>query len=202
MSEQFTQKPIAEELAHKITGLSWKPEGPVALADLAHLQLLHHGFDGQAHTGEMIVHRLLAAEVLEIFEELHTQRFPIEKIRLIDDYGADDDKSTTDNNSSALCVRRKTGKPHEWSSHSFGTAIDINPLQNPYVKGDVVLPEAGRNYLDRGLLRQGMIIESDMCHRAFVDRGWAWGGHWQSLKDYQHFEKKLPPSPSPATPTL
>jgi len=147
---------------------------------------------GVVKKGELIVHRDRADEVLEIFRELLVARFPIQQIRFIDDFGGDDNASMSDNNSSALCVRPVTGTSNRWSQHSYGTAIDINPLVNPYVKGTTILPEAGRAFTDRmGSDVPGMIRPGDACHSAFTKRGWTWGGDWSSLKDYQHFEKPL-----------
>ena len=164
------------------------------------LTIIHWGFDDTFHIGKMIVHKKLAQEVVEIFTDLLRAKYPIEKIRLIDEYDADDDKSMEDNNSSALCCRVITG--HEkrenprWSKHSYGTAIDINTVQNPYVKlyKGLVLPPNGKDYVDREKLQKGMIIKDDVCYKAFVSRGWQWGGDWNpdppsGRVDYQHFDK-------------
>lgn len=108
---------------------------------------------------------------------------------MIDDYNADDDKSMKANNTSAFCYREIAGTD-VLSNHSFGRAIDVNPLQNPQVtsKGKIS-PEEGRPYVDRSVNRKGMIQKGDDCYNAFVSRGWTWGGDWNSTKDYQHFEK-------------
>jgi hypothetical protein len=128
---------------------------------------------------------------VEIFKELFEARFPIEKIRLIDEYEANDNKSMADNNTSSFCFREIDGKPGKLSKHSYGVAIDINPVQNPYVYMDKVSPEAGREYLDRSKVTKGMIVKDDVCYKAFINRGWTWGGDWKNEKDYQHFQKSL-----------
>jgi D-alanyl-D-alanine carboxypeptidase len=188
-NELFSQQALPSKIIQKIKNKSWKTPAPIKLEDLAYLKITYFGFDGKPHLGCMIVHKKVAKEVLEIFQGLYRAKFPIEKIALIDDYGADDNRSMSANNSSALCVRPLTGEKHGFSRHSYGLAIDINPLQNPYVKGKTVSPAAGKNYLDRTKPRQGMIIKGDVCYNAFIARGWQWGGEWKSLKDYQHFEK-------------
>jgi len=131
----------------------------------------------------------VAIEVVEIFREIYKAKFPIAKMKLIDDYGANDDLSMADNNTSAFCVRSAQGYDDKYSKHSYGVAIDINPVQNPYVKGEIILPKSGESYLDRQKVRKGMIVEDHVVYRAFIKRGWIWGGKWQGLQDYQHFEK-------------
>ncbi len=158
---------------------------------MAYVQITHWGFDDKEHTGEIILNKKVAGEVVEIFRELHEAKFPIEKIRIIDEYDANDELSMLDNNSSAFCYREIAGSNGKLSNHSYGIAIDINPIQNPYVKNNMVLPESGKEYLDRTNVRKGMIVEGDVCYNAFKQRGWTWGGDWNSLKDYQHFEFKL-----------
>lgn len=187
----FKQSSISDEIAEKIKGVSWKEESPVKLEDLAYINITYWGFDDKEHIGEMIVHKKLAEEIIDIFKDLYDAKFPIEKIRLIDEYDANDDLSMADNNTSAFCSREVTGSKGVFSMHSYGIAIDINPVQNPYVKGDIVLPKQGREYLDRDNVRKGMIVKGDVCYNAFVSRGWTWGGDWNSLKDYQHFEKEI-----------
>ncbi|KXG75480.1 M15 family metallopeptidase [Thermotalea metallivorans] len=189
---QFTFQPLPKAIADKVEGVSWKKDSPVKLEDLSYVKVLHWGFDGKIHEGELIVHKHLAQEVAEIFQILYGSKFPIEKIRLIDVYDANDDLSMADNNTSAFCFREVAGRKGVLSTHSYGMAIDINPVQNPYVRGEKVSPEAGRDYLDRTNVRKGMIIKDDACYKAFKDRGWTWGGEWKTVKDYQHFEKIIP----------
>lgn len=187
----FMYSSLTEDIIEKIAGLSYKENSPVDIDELSYICVTYWGFDDIEHVGELIVHKKLAMEVIEIFKELYEARFPIDKIRLIDEYGADDDLSMSDNNSSAFCSREVTGKKGVFSNHSYGVAIDINPVQNPYIKDEIILPKEGKEYLDRDNIRQGMIIKGDVCYNAFITRGWTWGGEWSSLKDYQHFEKRI-----------
>lgn len=187
----FKYSSLSNETIEKIAGVSWKENAPVKLEDLAYITVTYWGFDDKEHIGEMIVHKKLAHEVTDIFKELYEGKFPIEKIRLIDEYDAKDELSMADNNTSAFCSREVTGQKGVFSNHSYGIAIDINPVQNPYIKGEIVLPKEGNTYLDRSHVRKGMIIKGDVCYNAFKSRGWTWGGEWKSLKDYQHFEKKI-----------
>lgn len=190
----FTFNTISEEITERIMGRSYRENDEIKLEDLAYIQVTYWGFDDKEHIGELIVHKKVAEDVVEIFKELYEAKFPIEKIRLIDEYNADDNLSMTDNNTSAFCYREITGSKGKLSNHSYGVAIDINPVQNPYVKGDIVLPESGKEYLDRSNIRKGMIVEGNPCYNAFKRRGWTWGGEWKSLKDYQHFEISIPDS--------
>ena len=142
----------------------------------------------------MVVHVKLAQEVLGIFTELFECKFPIERMELIDLYDANDDRSMQANNSSAFCCRANTTFPGTFSNHSYGIAIDINPLVNPYIKGQRVLPEAGKAYLDRTQPFIGIITASpdNACYKAFTSRGYEWGGNcWSDRIDYQHFSKKI-----------
>lgn len=169
---------------------SWRDDNPVPLKKLRYVTVKHWGFDNCVHDGELIVHQNVADEVIEIFKELYDSRYPIEKIVLIDAYEADDDLSCKDNNTSAFCSRPITGGT-EWSRHSFGLAIDVNPLLNPYKKGNAEEPHK-EPFLNRTLDCKGLIKENDVYYQAFTSRGWKWGGHWQKPRgyvDYQHFEK-------------
>ncbi len=180
---------IDQEIEQKML-YSWKPNNPVPLSDLRYITLKHWGFDYCVHDGELVVHKDVAREVVEIFEELYDHRYPIEKMLLIDAYLADDDLSCQDNNTSCFCSRPITnGK--EWSDHSYGLAIDINPLLNPYKNGNQPEPHKD-HFLDRALQCRGLINEDDACYQAFTRRGWKWGGNWQESRgyiDYQHFYK-------------
>ncbi|WP_053956769.1 M15 family metallopeptidase [Inediibacterium massiliense] len=188
---QFTYEPLPEEIKQKIQGVSWKKNPYISLDDLAYARVCYVGFDNQDHQGELIVHKKVAKEVVEIFEELYKSKFPIEKIKLIDEYGASDELSMADNNTSAFCFREVTGNNKNLSKHSYGIAIDINPIQNPYIKGKKVAPLQGKQYMNRLHIQKGMIVKDDICYKAFKNRGWTWGGEWKSLKDYQHFEKNI-----------
>ncbi len=188
---QATISPITRDIRAKMTH-SWRDDNPVALDDLRYIQLNHFGFDKCIHNGEIIVHKDVANEVVDIFEELFNQEYPIEKMLLVDAYNADDELCCSDNNSSAFCSRPKFGKKVvEWSMHSYGIAIDINPLLNPFHRNNIISPTNGEPFLDRTLNCIGMINTEDAAYKAFTSRGWIWGGHWTSLVDYQHFQKEL-----------
>lgn len=170
---------------------SWKENNPIKLNNLRYITVSHWGFDGQIHKGELVVHKNLASEVIEIFEGLYQAKFPIEKMILIDHYFADDESSMEDNNTSAFHSRLVTGRADRFSKHSYGMAIDINPKINPYVKGETILPKSGKMYLDRTLNTPGIINVNSSCYKIFKQKGWTWGGDWTDLKDYQHFEKEV-----------
>lgn len=172
----------------KMTGVSWRPECPVGLDDLSLLDVPHVGFDGTVHRGQVIVAKRLANAFLAAFKAMYVARFPIEKMRPIDAYNAVDDDSMADNNTSAFNCRKTTGGT-SWSQHSYGNAIDINPIQNPYVKGNTVLPPAGKPFRTRDGRKQGVIVSGDAVVRAFDSLGWGWGGRWSSFQDYQHFSE-------------
>ncbi len=159
-------------------------------SDLKTLKIKYWDFDESIQQGELIVHGCVAKEVLEIFDELFLEHFCIHKMCLIDVYGGDDLLSMAENNTSAFNYRTVAGE-ERLSQHSYGLAIDINPHQNPYINGAVVLPRQGELYRDRSLEHKGMIKASDVCYKAFISRGWIWGGDWTDKKDYHHFEKKI-----------
>lgn len=170
----------------QMIGSSWHKGCPVALRNLRLLKLDFWGYDGSVHQGRMVVHADQAANVLTVFRKLFYAHFQIRRMRLIDAYGANDDRSLAANNTSAFNCRFVAGTTR-WSMHAFGRAIDINPIQNPYVSGSHVSPPAGRAYLDRSRQATGMIHAGDAVVRAFASVGWKWGGYWTSPTDYQHF---------------
>ena len=183
-----------------IQGGTWHQGCPVALEELRYLQIPYWGFDKQIHYGEMIVHKSVAAEVVRIFKQLYNEHYPIKQMRLMSDYNGDDDLSMQANNSSAFNCRLMTGSKSKWSKHSYGKAIDINPLQNPYVAKSrkIVLPKEGRKYIGRlrnhsknSAANRAIILEDDSIVQIFAHYGWKWGGSWRNLKDYQHFEKSI-----------
>jgi hypothetical protein len=167
-------------------GSSHRVGCPTAVSDLRLLRLTHLGFDGRPRTGELVVHRTQAAKVVEVFRQLYAARFPVQRMVTVDRYGGDDDASMDANNTSAYNCRTTTGGS-AFSEHAYGTALDINPVQNPYVRGTTVAPEAGRAYTDRADVRLGMVTSGDVVVRAFAAAGWGWGGGFRTLKDYQHF---------------
>ncbi len=187
LSFEGRAQPLTDDVREHMMGTSWHEGCPVDLDDLVLLTVAHWTMDGRRKVGEMVVAERVAEDVLEVFEELYEQRFPIERMRRIAHYDGDDAASMSDNNSSAFNCRQVAGTKR-WSEHSFGTAIDINPVQNPYVRGDRVEPEAGADYLDRSDVRPGMLVPGPAVD-AFKGMGWGWGGDWSSLKDYQHFSE-------------
>jgi poly-gamma-glutamate synthesis protein (capsule biosynthesis protein) len=166
---------------------SWRRGCPVGPVELRLLLVDHWGLDGRVHRGELIVHRDHARRILVVLEKLFTARYPIQRLRLVDAYRADDDRSMAANNTSGFNCRRVSGSSR-WSEHAFGRAIDLNPLRNPYVtRGGRVSPPAGRPYADRARRAAGMIHGGDAVVRAFAAAGWRWGGYWSGSRDYQHF---------------
>jgi poly-gamma-glutamate synthesis protein (capsule biosynthesis protein) len=183
-------RPVSAAVASRMSS-SHRVGCPVSLDDLRYVRVRFVGFDGETHTGELVVHRRYASDLTGVFRELYDARFPIERMRLIDVYDGDDDASMAAGNTSAYNCRNVAGTDR-WSEHAFGRALDINPVQNPYVQGRDVAPPAGSRFahLDRSpgaRVPRGVIVEGDVVVRAFADIGWEWGGHWRSSKDYQHF---------------
>jgi poly-gamma-glutamate synthesis protein (capsule biosynthesis protein) len=181
---------IGPALAERMSS-SHRPGCPVPLRDLRHLRMTYRDFDGRARTGEMVVHRRHALGVTRTFGRLYDVGFPIRRMRLVDAYGGDDDRSMAANNTSGFNCRRVAGQA-SWSDHAYGAAIDLNPIQNPYVRPGSVDPPSGRGFarVDRGgsaPAHAGVIRADDPVVTAFARIGWEWGGYWVSSKDYQHF---------------
>ena len=172
-----------------MNGVSWRPGCPVPLRDLRLLTLRYWGFDRRAHKGRLVVHADVARKVVRIFRRLYTISFPIRQMRLVDYYGADDRTSMEHDNTSAFNCRWRAGQPGVWSQHAYGRAIDVNPIENPYVSGGRTSHRASVPYLDRSRRRPGMAHEGGALVRAFDVVGWGWGGRWTSVKDYQHFSE-------------
>ena len=156
------------------------------LRDLRALSVSYQGFDGRAHTGTLIVHRSVAVQVVGVMRRLYAARFPIRRMVPVDAYGGDDFRSIEADNTSAFNCRAVAGTSR-WSEHAFGRAIDLNPLENPYVSGGTTSHAASRRYLDRSLRLPGMLHAGDAAVRAFAAAGWGWGGTWSGARDYQHF---------------
>jgi hypothetical protein len=178
-----TVEPVTPEIARRST---WRAECPVRLDALRYVTVSFRGFDGGAHTGELLVAARAASSVVSVFRALYAADFPIEEMRLptIQDLGA---HPTGDGNNTAGFVCRPTVGTTSWSAHAHGLAIDVNPFMNPFSRGDVVLPELASSYLRRGWSRPGMIGPDSVVVREFARIGWSWGGAWRGLKDYQHF---------------
>ncbi|SDI87523.1 D-alanyl-D-alanine carboxypeptidase [Actinokineospora alba] len=165
---------------------TWRVDCPVGRDDLRYLTMSFWGYDGRAHTGEMIVNASVARNVTKVFEELFKNRFPLEEMR-VTALPELDLHPTGDGNNTSAFVCRKTVRSTTWSAHAYGLAIDINPFCNPYIRGDLVLPELASSYVDRKNVRPGMIFAGDIVVRAFRSIGWTWGGTWTSPVDIQHF---------------
>jgi len=164
---------------------SWREGCPVPLEELRYLRLRYVDFEGHVRDGELVVHEEVAEGLVRVFRELYRLGYPIRSMRLVDDFGADDDASMDADNTSAFNCRAVTGGTG-WSQHSYGRAIDVNPVENPYVSGSFVAPDAGRAFLDR-TPAPGVILADDAVVRAFAAEGWYWGGYWTTPVDYQHF---------------
>lgn len=181
--------PLHGPLLEQVRKTTWHSGCPVPPEDLRALRVKYQNFKGADSEGVLIVNAQLAPELESIFRELYRGGFQIERIEPVENFGGDDVKSMEANNTSSFNCRDKTGMPGQFSNHSWGRAIDINPLTNPYVKGDKVLPEAGRGYLDRTEQRPGAILADSFVVKLFESHGWTWGGRWHDRQDYQHFEK-------------
>ena len=191
-SKEFYACEIGDNLFAYMQGKSFKADCPVPRADLRYLHVLHIGFDGKIHEGEIVCHKAIASDLLEIFRELYKAKYQIERITLVDDYGADDETSMRANNTSSFNFRFISGTKRI-SKHGKGLAIDINPLQNPCVSkrngGQLLIePETAKAYTDRTKNFSHKIDHNDLCFKIFKAHGYEWGGDWKSLKDYQHFE--------------
>lgn len=177
---------ITPETAERMTD-SWRPGCPVPLADLRLVTVDVIDFEGGVQTGELVVHAEVAEAIVDVFAALFAARYPIQQMRLVDEFGADDSASMAADNTSAFNCRPITGGT-TWSEHAYGRAIDINPVENPYVVGSRVAPRDGRAFVDRPDA-PGVIHDGDVVVQAFAAIGWSWGGHWESPEplDYQHF---------------
>jgi len=158
----------------------------VSLDELRLLRLSYWGFDHAVHQGELVVNQLAAAELTRAFAMLFAARFPIRQMRVVDDFGGDDERSMLADNTSAFNCRLVPGST-VWSQHAYGLAVDINPFENPEVNNGVVDPPAASAWADRSRSSPAMIAHGDAAWLAFRAIGWPWGGDWTSLKDYQHF---------------
>ncbi len=179
------------EIFARIKGKSYKDDCTVPVSDLRYLHVLHVGFDGESHEGEIICNKYIADDLLEIFQALYEAKYPIEKIKLVDEYDADDERSMADNNSSSFNFRF-ISHTTKISKHGYGLAMDINTLYNPYVKtvnGKLSIePANAADYVDRSQDFPYKIDENDLAYQLFIAHGFQWGGAWKNSKDYQHFE--------------
>lgn len=193
-NKEFYIKPIPNDIFEKMQGKSYKENCTVPREELRYLHILYVGFDNNTHEGELIVNKRIAEDVLDIFKELYKAGYQIEKVRLIDEYNAQDELSMRDNNSSAFNFRYISYST-TLSKHAMGLAVDINTLYNPYIKqvdGRLnIEPANAVQYVDRNRQFPHKIDHQDLCYKLFTKYGFEWGGDWEDSKDYQHFEIKL-----------
>jgi len=185
----FKAESLPSNIIEQIMGSSFHKNDHFGTEHLSYLTLTHVDFYGEIRRGNIIVAAEIAYEVLEIFEDLFLGGFPIARVRLIDYYNAQDYYSMADNNSVGFNFRYIAGTTI-LSRHALGMAVDINPVQNPYIRDETIWPLASIPYLDREYVRPGMIIPGDVAYNAFTSRGWIWGGHWSRPIDYHHFERR------------
>lgn len=182
-SFQSTIDPVTPQVLARST---WKPGCPVQPEQLRYLTMSFRGFDARAHTGEMLVNAEVAQTVVDVFKRLFAAGFPLEEMRITPEAELKLPPTGDGNNTEAFVCRPIRGQK-EWSAHAYGLAIDLNPFNNPYVKGDLVLPELASSYLDRDWGRPGMALEAGPAVTVFESVGWKWGGRWSDPVDFMHF---------------
>jgi D-alanyl-D-alanine carboxypeptidase len=184
---RFQAVKLTPTLRRQLSRTSWHPGCPVALGKLRYLRISYWGFDRRGHLGEIVVNASVVHGLRRAFGALFAARFPIRRMRLVDRYGGSDYASIRADNTSAFNCRDATGSS-TWSQHAYGLAIDVNPIENPYVyaNGTTTHP-ASDPYLNRSNVRPGMAVPGGTLVRAFTAIGWGWGGRWPPPTDYQHF---------------
>ena len=189
--EAFYMTEISDALFARMEGKTFKADCTLPREDLRYLHVLHVDGAGEVHEGEMVVNYHIAEDVLEILRKLYEAGYPIERMRLMDEYDADDETAMRDNNSSCFNFRFISHTTRV-SKHGLGLTVDINTLYNPYTRmADgvrIVEPATGEAYLDREADFPYKITEGDLCWQLFAEHGFIWGGSWKNRKDYQHFE--------------
>ncbi len=186
-SFEFQVRPLTTPEQEAMIGVSWNPGCPVELSELRHIELTHWGFDQQVHRGVLVMHAEAAEPMRQVFTQLYAAQFPIRSMIPIEAFNGDDFESIEADNTSSFNCRTATRSEH-WSRHSYGLAIDINPIENPYLfNGERTTHDASWPYLDRDNIRPGMAVESSVLVAAFDEVGWHWGGRWVGNVDIQHF---------------
>jgi hypothetical protein len=171
----------------RMTGVSWHAGCPVSLDELRLVTLTYVGFDGRSHSGTLVVNRAATGAIVGAFRRLYAARFPIRRMVPVDAYGGDDFRSIEADNTSSFNCRNATGSTH-WSQHAYGLAIDVDPIENPYMDSGKTSHHASVPYLDRARVRPGMAVSGGALVAAFAAEGWGWGGSWSgSVQDTQHF---------------
>ncbi len=190
----FYYEPIPDQIKEELFQTSFKNATEISIDDLVLVHILHIGFDNQVHKGRLIVNKKIANDIIEIFEKLYLYNYKLEKVELVSEYDYDDNLSMINNNTSAFNYRYIEGTKR-LSNHSYGLAIDINPLYNPFVYNvggkQVISPSIGSKYADRTIHFEHKIDENDLAYKEFIKHGFTWGGSWNNKKDYQHFEKEV-----------
>jgi D-alanyl-D-alanine carboxypeptidase len=186
-----TLPPFAATVEHVTRAelpFSWRSGCPVAPSQLRRIRLEYVGFDGNPHTGVIVVNATVAGAVAAVFRRLYSERFPIRRLQPVDAYGGSDERSmAADNTSGFNCRYAVAPGPKSWSVHAYGEAIDVNPVENPYLEGGKVRPAAGAAFIDRTKVRPGMAVRGGELVQAFALAGWQWGGRWAASPDFQHF---------------
>ena len=188
----FSYQELPQDIIDKITGVSYVENDNISLDELSYLNLLYIDFDGNTQNGELICNEKIAEDILEIFYELYESGYQIESIKLIDEFGGDDTASMLANNTSCFNYRVVEGSS-KLSKHAYGLAIDLNPFYNPYITynkdgSQKISPAGSEAYADRSTSFPYKIDENDLAYKLFTEHGFKWGGNWNSVKDYQHFE--------------
>ena len=192
-SYRASVRPLSAELRSQLRGESWRPGCPVPLSGLRVLTVTHWGFDGRTHTGQLVVHEDVAAGLVRVFGRLYELRFPIQHMRLADMYGPVGARPSDGDVTGSFRCRQAVPSPctggsanGSWSNHAYGHAIDLNPVENPYVGCGRTRDPSSARYLDRSRVRKGMVTPAVIA--AFRSIGWGWGGSWAGrTKDYMHF---------------
>ena len=184
----FASYPIPESVKARMQGKSMKDNAKIGYDQLCYLSLPYYDYDGHIQKGEMVCNKRIAHDLLSVFKTLFSEQYPICSIRLVDDFDADDEASMEANNTSCFNYRTVPGTS-VLSRHALGLAVDINPLQNPYIRGSKVHPATATEYVDRTKDFPHKIDKDDLCYKVFTSYGFTWGGIWRN-KDHQHFEKR------------
>ncbi len=181
--------PVSPGVQARLTGKYWHAGCPVGFSDLRVLTVTTWGFDGKAHAGQLVVNQDAAPKLRIVFRKLYDLHFPIRDMRIDDAYQKNQPAYVSD----AFECRQAVPSPcsggsgtGHWSEHAYGEAVDINPVENPYVGCGMTRTAASKPYLDRSKLRPGMVTPAVVA--AFASVGWGWGGSWSgNTKDYMHF---------------
>lgn len=198
LGSEFFEKisPIDATIKNRmLKGNSYREGCPVGVNNLRYVEVAYRDFNGQYNIGELIVHKSIAKEIVAIFKELYAINYPIAKMELVSNYNGSDFASIEADNTSAFNCRF-IGGTKRWSNHAFGKAIDINPLENPYISrsGKIAhkhsLQYRKRLHQTNSSADRAILLAQDQATQIFKKYGWIWGGDWNSIKDYQHFEKR------------